>query len=220
LAIEMETRNKVEVDRRLTGVKLRLFRIARLVGLLKAYQAYQLWRYGWSILPGFDPLDTGPLLLALSNGVRDDSHDHIEITESEFKSWIGAELTGVSGFNARKCFRRLTRELGPEPDRRAMMTCGIDRAQCVISAVRDHLLIIDIVRWFDRPPKLSRGQVYHLWQAVKASPTINADVITILREEAAAFNWPFPHEDMIPRGGQRLEICFKRRPLFSRFFRR
>lgn len=204
----------------LTGFKLSLFRFARFIGLLRVYRSYQCMRHGWSMLPRFDPFDSTHLLFALSDRIRGEPRDHIEITESSFASWLDPKVTRLRGFEAGKYFLRLTRELGTEPNPRAMITCGIAGALFIASSVRNRLLIIDVVHRFDRLPKLTRGQFHHLSEAARSSPVINAEVIARLRDEALSADWPFPYEHLIPSGGQPLQICFQRRPLLARLFRK
>jgi len=209
-----------EVFHGLTGFKLSLFRLARALGVWRAFSWYQGRRFGWSMLPWFDPFDSTHLLFALSDHIRNHSEDHIEINASQFEAFLDPELAKLTGFDAGICFRRLTRELGLFLHHRAVMTSGIARANCIVSGIRDRLLIIDVVHRFDHPPKLTRGLALHLRKAAEAAPVLNAEVIERLGAEAASRDWAFPYEDLILDAGRPIEIILQRRSLFSRLFRK
>ncbi len=180
---------------KLTGLKLRIFRLARDLGVWRLYQWCSGVRHGGIAfhVPFYDPFDATHLLWALADRVEADDRTHIEFTQGEFASWLNEETRGTAGFSATDCLGTLVRELGREANRRTSFLAGIPGVHYFVRLGKQPRKVIIDVLWRRRAsPKLTRGQHCRMNHLALSTDELNPDVIAAIWRDVLSRDWPHP----------------------------
>ena len=178
-----------EEIKRLSGRRLRVYRIARAISLVYLCDVYGAWTKDpfslWMnpISGGLsDPISVGGLLVGLRLArIRAHSGDVIELTADNISSWLDDVTTTCPGYKPQRAFRRLRKGMVDTPSRRIHYTAyGLSVCLCPL---RSSAIGIFIIYHRERDGQISREQYHQLRSSVE-----NADRLTpaIFRDLRAA----------------------------------
>lgn len=179
----------------LTGTNLRLFRLARTIGLIRLYGWFQmrlLGRCGYHI-PWFDPFDAGHLCMAIAPRVAAHGEDCFTICASEFGQWVDADTRAITGYDPRYCFDRLCREARRAGGRTGVVS-GLAAVSFVVQPEHDGTLTVFVLDRLREERALTNGQHHHVQQAMLRASYVDKALFARLRAEARSRDWPHPAE--------------------------